>query len=581
MPRYTRIASVLVGASLLAACGSSGEATQPTAVPEPTEAATAIPEPTKLPEPSAEPTPAAMNAQQIAEKLGAATVMIRADFPETAVSSEGQGSGTGIVLSDDGFILTNAHVVQGASAVTVATAGSTKERSARIIGVSTCDDLAVLQVDNTDGLEAAKLGNSKELKVGEEVVALGYPLGEVIGTDLSVTRGIISKKEVAIDHYESMIQTDAPTSPGNSGGPLVNQFGEVIGINTAGFDASVASDINFAISIDQAKRLLENLKEGNNYQWLGMNLVYNDYADYFGVEGGLVVAAVDSGSPASRIDVQPADLLTRLEGTSVNGLADVCKILRSHSDGDELKVELLRLTESESQLLQGELVIGDPKASADLDLKVVQAFPYEDSSAQTNTDNTSQTSSSSGDDDLLDITNYDFQSDTGEWYTGEGEGVSAAIQDGYYNITLTSPDSYFITPVEVYHAPDMAIGADVLPIGNARAGLALRYGESGDGKNYYTCWIDGVNQFGCFVSVNNQWKTLYEATPTNAIKAGEVNRIALTIFGDEITFSINDEDVAVFNDGSLGRGYAAVYLENFSDVAGASYDNITVVKPNE
>jgi S1-C subfamily serine protease len=134
-------------------------------------------------------------------KLQPSTVMIIADFPETAISCENVGFGTGFVYTDDGYIVTNAHVVEGAAAITVVPPGSNRERPARFVGVSTCDDLAVIKVDDMEGLAPAAFGRSDELKVGEEVMALGYPFGAEIGTDLSVTRGIVSKLDVQLPPY--------------------------------------------------------------------------------------------------------------------------------------------------------------------------------------------------------------------------------------------------------------------------------------------------------------------------------------------------------------------------------------------
>lgn len=347
---------------LLAAGGCWGgedeaEATEPAATAPPV----ATPEPTATPVRE-------LSWEDVVEKLEPSTVMIRSDFPETPVTYEGQGSGTGIFYSEDGYILTNAHVVSGAAALTVATAGSPRQRSARFVGISPCDDLAVIQVTDTEGLEVADLGDTAEQRVGSEVAALGYPLGEMLSLDLTFSRGAISKMNETLWEFESLIQHDAAINPGNSGGPLVNNMGEVIGVNTASVDPSVASNINFAIDINQAKRIIGDLEEGKNRGWLGMNLEPNLYPDYFGVEGGLVVAAVASGSSASNVGVQAPYLLTHLEGLTVNSMEEVCRIVRSHGDGDSLKVEFMHITETEIQYLEGEIVLGDSSGGSDLEI---------------------------------------------------------------------------------------------------------------------------------------------------------------------------------------------------------------------
>ncbi len=373
MRRFSLIALAILVLFSVSACWGGEEdevvAREPTAVLEPEPTATEEPEPTATPVQE-------LSWEDIVEKLEASTVMVRADFPETAVSYEGQGSGTGIVYSEDGYILTNAHVVSGAAAITVSTAGSPRQRSARFIGISTCDDLAVIQVTDMDGLEPATFGDTGEARVGADVAALGYPLGDMLSLDLSVSRGVISKMNEAIWEFESLIQHDATINPGNSGGPLVNRKGEVIGVNTASVDPEYASSINFAIDINQAQRIISDLEEGKNRNWLGMNLEPNFYPDYFGTEEGLVVAAVASGSSASKVGVRAPYLLTHLEGLTVNSMEDVCRILRSHSDGDSLKVEFMHITETEMQFLEGEIVLGEDNSGADL--KVVHTVSFAD-----------------------------------------------------------------------------------------------------------------------------------------------------------------------------------------------------------
>lgn len=349
-------------------------ANEPTTAPQPTTE----PEPTatEAPEPTATPVQE-LSWEDVVEKLEPSTVMIRAEFPETAVSYEGQGSGTGIVYSDDGYILTNAHVVSGAAAITVATAGSPRQRSARFVGISTCDDLAVIQISDMEGLEPATFGDTTETRVGAEVAALGYPLGDMLSLDLSVSRGVVSKMNEALWEFERLIQHDAAINDGNSGGPLVNSFGEVIGINTASVDPEMAASLNFAIDINQAQRILTDLEEGKNQNWLGMNLEPNFYPDFFGTEEGLVVAAVASGSSASKVGVRAPYLLTHLEGLAVNSMEDVCRILRSHSDGDSLKVEFMHITDIEMQYLEGEIVLGDDNRGAELEIVHTVSFGSE------------------------------------------------------------------------------------------------------------------------------------------------------------------------------------------------------------
>jgi putative serine protease PepD len=179
-------------------------------------------------------------------------------------SATGEAAGTGVVIGDGGEILTNAHVVDGATSITVTLAGDAGTRPAELVGIDTEHDLAVLRVDDTTGLTPAVLGTSADLQVGEDVIAIGNALD--LDGSLTVTRGIVSALGRSIDtgteQLDDLIQTDAAISSGNSGGPLVNVRGEVIGINTAGASGSgqvTVENIGFAIPIDDAVAIVAQL----------------------------------------------------------------------------------------------------------------------------------------------------------------------------------------------------------------------------------------------------------------------------------------------------------------------------------
>jgi putative serine protease PepD len=176
---------------------------------------------------------------------------------------QGQGAGTGIVLDDDGHVLTNAHVVEGATQVSVTLAGDSEARSADVVGVDTGNDIAVLQVDDADGLRAATF-SEQGVQVGDEVVAIGNALALEGGP--TVTEGIVSALDRSITTENGtltgLIQTDAAISSGNSGGPLVDAYGEVVGVNTAVAASGggvEASNIGFVISIDRALEVARQL----------------------------------------------------------------------------------------------------------------------------------------------------------------------------------------------------------------------------------------------------------------------------------------------------------------------------------
>lgn len=550
-----RFTLLVVGVLLLVACGGS-------ASPTATQAPAATPTPEATPTQATATPLAELSWEEVVDKLTPSTVMIRADFPETAVSWEGAGAGTGIVYSKDGYIITNAHVVDGAAALTVFTPDSNKERSARFVGISTCDDLAVIQVDDMEGLEPATFGESADLKVGQDVAVLGYPLSFDLGRDLSMARGIVSKVNQTLPPYESLIQTDAAINHGNSGGPMVNRQGEVVGINTLTIDPMFATNINFAISIDQARPVLEDLLQGKNRLWLGMNLGINEYADYFGTDQGLVVEAVASGGPASKANVQPAYLLTKLEGLTVNSMADVCKITRSHSEGDALKVEFLNVTDSGYQWLEGEIILGEATVGTPLRVVASESFAV----------------AAGGGDGEVQTAVWDFTTDTGEWPTGAIEEATIAVMDGAYVFDLKSPESYWVvSPAGVEPGPQQLITADVFLSGGT-AGLVSRYTiNSANEWSFYLCYITYDGQYGCDVSVDDQFIPLVDPTPSSAITPGAVNELELMAVDNEITFTINGIDVAVLTDNTLGGGQAGLYFDGWGDSLGSgAIDNVTI-----
>ncbi|MCU1459123.1 MAG: peptidase and chymotrypsin/Hap [Actinomycetia bacterium] len=201
----------------------------------------------------------ALDVTQIANKLKPSVVTIK------GTTDQGSQAGTGIVISNDGEILTNAHVVEGTNSIRVTPAGSTQSRSAKVVGADAGQDLALVKVTDTSGLVSATLGDSSQLQVGQSVVAMGDALD--LGKDATVTDGIVSALNRNVDSsLNGVIQTSASINPGNSGGPLINAAGEVIGINTAVAanpeTNGVAQNIGFAIPINRAKDLLSELRAG-------------------------------------------------------------------------------------------------------------------------------------------------------------------------------------------------------------------------------------------------------------------------------------------------------------------------------
>jgi serine protease Do len=266
--------------------------------------------------------------------------------------------GSGVIIDKDGQILTNAHVVDGAASLTV-TLDSGNKVPARILGLDPVLDIALLRVDSTGALPAARLGDSSAVKVGEEVVAIGNP----IGLDQTMTRGIVSGLNRLLPGVsdEPMIQTDAPINPGNSGGPLVDRCGGVVGINT--LISEDAQSIGFAVPINAAKAILRDLRELGRVvrPWLGMQGRAVDSklggVVRLPVTPGYLVEVVYDGSPADRAGVRGGnlsvvvqgeeyllggDILTAINGTPVRNHSDYVTRVKTLRVGQRVKITVVR-----------------------------------------------------------------------------------------------------------------------------------------------------------------------------------------------------------------------------------------------
>ena len=261
------------------------------------------------------------------------------------------GAGSGVIISDDGYILTCAHVVDGASNVTV-TVGDT-DYTATVVGSDTASDVAVLKID-AEGLTPAVVGDSDALAVGESVMAVGNPLGNLSGT---VTNGIVSalNRDVSIQSNDgsvlnlTLIQTNASISPGNSGGGLFNMAGELVGIVNAKSEDSGAEGLGFAIPINTAIAIAQDLQE-NGYvsgrPYLGITYVAvtdESTAQQLGVNAyGIYVVDVVSGSSADKAGLQPGDRIVSIDGSEIASRDDVTSIIDQHTAGDTISITVAR-----------------------------------------------------------------------------------------------------------------------------------------------------------------------------------------------------------------------------------------------
>jgi serine protease Do len=257
------------------------------------------------------------------------------------------GAGTGFVLTADGYIVTNNHVIEGADKIEVAFTNGDLE-PADVVGHDPSTDLAVVKVDRTD-LATIEIGDSEAAQVGDEVVAIGNALALEGG--LSVTRGIISGTNRTVEtnvggSLLGMVQTDAAINPGNSGGPLLDASGRVVGINTAIANPNEAQNVGFAIPISKAQPIIDDLRLGRTAAFLGVttDTVTPALARErdLAVSSGALVVEVTQDAPADEAGMKSGDVIIEIGGEPIDGSGDVPTAIRSHRPGDSVKVVVNR-----------------------------------------------------------------------------------------------------------------------------------------------------------------------------------------------------------------------------------------------
>ncbi|HSV30937.1 MAG TPA: Do family serine endopeptidase, partial [Atribacteraceae bacterium] len=269
-----------------------------------------------------------------------------------------RGLGSGFIFREDGYIITNHHVIQDAEEINV-TLLDGRLYTGRVIGADPLTDLAVVKIDSDETLPTVTLGDSDATRVGESVIAIGNPFG----LSHSVTTGVLSAKGRPITagdtgrEYENFLQTDAAINPGNSGGPLLNLQGEVIGINTA--IIPFAQGVGFAIPINMAKALLDDLIEVGRVirAWLGVFIqdVTPQIAEQFGLEEarGALISDVSPESPAAMAGIQRGDIILRIDDVLIDSVWALQQTIRDHRPGNRVTIELWR----DKTLLNFEVVL--------------------------------------------------------------------------------------------------------------------------------------------------------------------------------------------------------------------------------
>ena len=256
----------------------------------------------------------------------------------------GQSVGSGVLFDKKGYIVTNNHVVSGSKEVNVCLSNG-KTVAGKVVGTDPSTDLAVVKIDGSDDLPIAEFGDSDALQVGETAIAIGNPLGlEFQGT---VTVGVISALNRSLDDIDQrfkLIQTDAAINPGNSGGALVTADGKVVGINSAKIAKEGVEGMGFAIPINSAKGIIQQLIDNGKVTraYLGVYAADKDIAQRYGYnwdhDGGVLVMKIASRSPLSLTDIRPGDYITAIDGKTFDTVKGMREILDGHKPGDRIQV---------------------------------------------------------------------------------------------------------------------------------------------------------------------------------------------------------------------------------------------------
>lgn len=268
------------------------------------------------------------------------------DVPDQADTTTASSQGSGIIFSQDGYVITNAHVIgnsKTAYAIRVVTSDG-KEYEAGVVGYDSRTDIAVLKMDDAKGLTPATFGDSSQLEVGQDIIVVGNPGG--LDYQNTTTKGVISAldRKLSTSSLTKYIQTDAAINPGNSGGPLVNYYGQVVGITTSKIVSETYEGMGFAIPSQTVKNIVDTLVKNGYVEGrvkIGISgiAVTSDQASNYNIPQGIYVQSIVSGGPCDGTSLEEGDIITEVDGETITSFADVYAILETHKPGDKIKVK--------------------------------------------------------------------------------------------------------------------------------------------------------------------------------------------------------------------------------------------------
>ncbi len=476
--------------------------------------------------------------------------------PEFGLVLNGAGRGSGFIIDPSGIAVTNNHVVTGAALLKVWVGGESEPHNARVLGVSECSDLAVIDIDG-DGYDYLDW-YSGDITVGTDMYIAGYPLGE---PEYTLTKGVISKAkadgETSWASVDSVLEYDATSNPGNSGGPVVNPDGQVMAIHYA---SNRDTRQAFGISRDIAKKVIDDLKSGKNVDTIGVNGQAVSNED--GSVTGVWVSSVQSGSPADKAGVKPGDILIQMEGLVLaqdGTLSQYCDILRSHQPGNTLSLTVLRWASGE--ILEGQL--------NGRELEVTSTF---EGSTTTGTETTASgndivnpNATASGDNYFY--TEFDGNLDSWsyfEWH-GKEDGFSTNTASNRLRFEIDGKNVWLYFLYNDYSYTNVRIDTKAENLGrnNNNVSLICRYSDQlgwyefniANNGTYTILWYDNVSL--------KDYKLLYSGG-SNAIRMGkDVNEYTAVCNNDKLTLGINGVEVRTVSDKNLKEGLTGLSVSSF------------------
>jgi S1-C subfamily serine protease len=542
------------------ACSFGGAA--PTEAPKPkTEAPVEVTKPPATEPPAAteapEPTSGAVSSLQDVKK---AVIQIESQGtfidPEFGLVLNGAGRGSGFIIDPSGIAVTNNHVVTGAALLKVWVGGESEPRNARVLGVSECSDLAVIDIDG-DGYDYLDWYTG-DIVVGTDMYIAGYPLGE---PEYTLTKGVISKAkangETSWASVDSVLEYDATSNPGNSGGPVVNPDGRIMAIHYA---SNRDTRQAFGISRDIAKKIIDDLEAGKNVDTIGVNGQAVSNED--GSVTGVWVSSVQSGSSADKAGVKPGDILIQMEGLvlATDGtLSQYCDILRSHQPGNTLSLTVLRWASGE--ILEGQL--------NGRELQVTSTFEGSTSSGTETTasgnDIVNPNASTSGDNYFY--TEFDGGLDSWVYFltSGTDDGFKAEATNNRLRFEIDKKNTWIYFLYNDYSFTNARIDTTAENLGrnNNNVSLICRYSDDlgwyefniANNGTYTILWYDKVSL--------HDYKLLYSGG-SNLIRMGkDVNEYTAICSNDKLTLGINGVEVRTVTDKNLKEGLTGISVSSF------------------